>query len=130
MPIYGSVILYFLLGTKSGSNENQKQSVDDENDDVKTRNDTTREIKFLPTKLKDKAWTLAFGMLNGARYAAFYGAVLFMPMADYIVYIATTPIFSYIFSCLLIKTKLTILKVSILFLQKLKTSNYQTQDGV
>jgi len=113
MPIYGSVILYSLLATKSGSNKNQKRPVKDDNNDVKTPNDIskeTREIKFLPTKFKDKAWTLAFGMLNGARYAAFYGAVLFMPMADYIVYIATTPIFSYIFSCLLIKTKLTILK--------------------
>ena len=122
MPIYGSVILYFLLSTKSGSNKNQKQPVDDDND-VKTPNDIskeTREIKCLPTKFKDKAWTLAFGMLNGARYAAFYGAVLFMPMADYIVYIATTPIFSYIFSCLFIKTKLTILKVLIFFLQEIK----------
>ena len=121
MPIYGSVILFFLLSTKSGSNENQKGPSDNDHNDAKISDDIpkeTREIKFLPTKFKDKAWTLAFGMLNGARYAAFYGAVLFMPMADYIVYIATTPIFSYIFSCLFIKTKLTILKVFIFFYKK------------
>ena len=68
----------------------------------------------MPSRHKDKAWTLAYGIFNGARFAAFYGAVLFMPMADYIVCIATTPIFSYIFSILLIKSKFTILKVYII----------------
>ena len=70
-----------------------------------------KEITFMPSRNKDKGWTIAYGIFNGARFAAFYAAVLFMPMADYIVCIATTPIFSYIFSCLLIKTKFTILKV-------------------
>ena len=80
-------------------------------DNTKPKDETIKEIRFIPSRTKDKAWTLLYGIFNGARFAAFYAAVLFMPMADYIVCIATTPIFSYVFSCLLIKTKFTILKV-------------------
>ena len=80
-------------------------------DNTKPKDEIIKEIRFIPTRTKDKAWTLLYGIFNGARFAAFYAAVLFMPMADYIVCIATTPIFSYVFSCLLIKTKFTILKV-------------------
>ena len=94
---------------ENGSNKDndQTQNVD------KSTNNLSKEIKFMPSRCKDKAWTISYGIFNGARFAAFYGAVLFMPMADYIVCIATTPIFSYIFSCLLIKTKFTALKVGI-----------------
>ena len=74
-------------------------------------NNKVKEVKFFPSATQDKVWALTYGMFAGARFAAFYAAVLFMPMGDYIVCIATTPIFSYIFSILLIKTKLTILKV-------------------
>ena len=108
--MFGGLILYYMLS----SNKNAKKRQDEENemeDDEGAKKDSEKEIKFLPSRHKDKAWTLAYGIFNGARFAAFYGAVLFMPMADYIVCIATTPIFSYIFSCLLIKTKFTILKV-------------------
>ena len=80
-------------------------------DNTKPKDEIIKEIRFIPSRTKDKAWTLLYGIFNGARFAAFYAAVLFMPMADYIVCIATTPIFSYVFSCLLIKTKFTILKV-------------------
>jgi len=112
IPMFGGLILYYMLS----SNKNAKKRQDEENemeDDEGVKKDSEKEIKFLPSRHKDKAWTLAYGIFNGARFAAFYGAVLFMPMADYIVCIATTPIFSYIFSCLLIKTKFTILKTSL-----------------
>ena len=66
---------------------------------------TGKKQLFLRRK-KNKYFSRAWNV-----FAAFYAAVLFMPMADYIVCIATTPIFSYVFSCLLIKTKFTILKV-------------------
>ena len=74
-------------------------------DNTKPKDEIVKEIRFIPSRTKDKAWTLLYGIFNGARFAAFYAAVLFMPMADYIVCIATTPIFSYVFSCLLIKPK-------------------------
>ena len=103
IPTFAAVILFALFRpTTISSDEDNKR--DNENGDIK-------EIKFLPSRTKDKIWTLSYMMFNGARFAAFYGAVLFMPMADYIVCIATTPIFSYLFSILLIKTKLTVLKV-------------------
>ena len=80
-------------------------------DNTNPKDEIIKEIRFIPSRTKDKGWTLLYGIFNGARFAAFYAAVLFMPMADYIVCIATTPIFSYVFSCLLIKTKFTMLKV-------------------
>ena len=106
--MFGGLILFYLLTSNKNNHDEEKEI-----DNGEAKNDSAKEIKFLPSSHKDKAWTLAYGIFNGARFAAFYGAVLFMPMADYIVCIATTPIFSYIFSCLLIpwKTKFTILKV-------------------
>ena len=108
IPMFGGLILFYLLTSNKNSQDEEKEI-----DNGEAKNDSAKEITFLPSSHKDKAWTLAYGIFNGARFAAFYGAVLFMPMADYIVCIATTPIFSYIFSCLLIpwKTKFTILKV-------------------
>lgn len=99
--------------SSQASNEKRSGSSDNEQtqDVEESTKDSSKEIKFMPSRRRDKAWTLSYGIFNGARFAAFYGAVLFMPMADYIVCIATTPIFSYVFSCLLIKTKFTILKV-------------------
>ena len=94
--------------TKDMQGRKDNEEIQDAN--VSTK-DSVKEIKFIPSRRKDKAWTISYGIFNGARFAAFYAAVLFMPMADYIVCIATTPIFSYVFSCLLIKTKFTILKV-------------------
>ena len=118
IPIFGAVILFFILS----SNKNNKKTKDaeKETEDEEAKKDAEKEITFMPSRHKDKAWTLAYGIFNGARFAAFYGAVLFMPMADYIVCIATTPIFSYIFSILLIKSKFTILKVYIILEQRIK----------
>ena len=109
------MILYFLCVHKEPSSKNDSQVVEENEDENATnassKKTTKKEIRFLPSQNKDKAWALSYGLFNGARFAAFYAAVLFMPMADYIVCIATTPIFSYLFSCILIKTKLTVLKV-------------------
>ena len=98
------------LRSSKGRNVSTDQNEEIEGQE-KSPKDLNKEITFMPTRHKDKGWTIAYGIFNGARFAAFYAAVLFMPMADYIVCIATTPIFSYIFSCLLIKTKFTVLKV-------------------
>ena len=92
-------------------NSAKGQGEDEIDGQEKPLKDLNKEITFMPSSNKDKGWTIAYGIFNGARFAAFYAAVLFMPMADYIVCIATTPIFSYVFSVLLIKTKFTILKV-------------------
>ena len=118
IPIFGAVILFFILS----SNKNSKKTKDaeKETEGEEAKKDAEKEITFMPSRHKDKAWTLAYGIFNGARFAAFYGAVLFMPMADYIVCIATTPIFSYIFSILLIKSKFTILKVYIILELRIK----------
>ena len=97
---------------RSINNHSETREVDDDvQDEGEKVTKENKEIKFFPSRHTDKAWTFAYGIFNGARFAAFYAAVLFMPMADYIVCIATTPIFSYIFSCLIIKTKFTFLKV-------------------
>ena len=102
--------------TNTGLNSSKENSPEVQGEDEidgqeKPLKDLNKEITFMPSRNTDKGWTIAYGIFNGARFAAFYAAVLFMPMADYIVCIATTPIFSYIFSVLLIKTKFTILKV-------------------
>ena len=106
-PTFATLILFALFRPTTMSSDEEKKRDNETNNE----NGDIKEIKFLPSRTKDKIWTLSFMMFSGARFAAFYGAVLFMPMADYIVCIATTPIFSYLFSILLIKTKLTILKV-------------------
>ena len=70
-------------------------------------------MDIVPGTLLEKGGCVGYAFFGGVRYACLYSAVLFMPMADFIVVCATTPIFSYLFSRLFIKTKLTVIKVSI-----------------
>ena len=70
-----------------------------------------KSLDFLPGSLVEKIGCFSYAFFGGVRYACLYSAVLFIPMADFIVICATTPIFSYLFSRLFLKSKLTVIKV-------------------
>ena len=72
---------------------------------------TAKSLDVIPGTWAEKAGCVGYAFFGGVRYACLYSAVLFVPMADFIVICATTPIFSYLFSRLFLKSKLTVIKV-------------------
>jgi len=122
IPVFAAIVLLAQWKTKKQQQKKEEEeppktvasdneAVDGSGGESKQKVEP-KQMTFFPRKTSEKFGCLAYAFSGGVRYASIYSAVLFVPMADLIVVLATTPIFSYFFQRLFLKTKITVLKVT------------------
>ena len=113
--VFAITIFYLIViqGGKKALYQNIEGKNENQGNEEKHDKNLAQEITILPTAKSDKAWTLAFGICNGIKYASLYGAVLFIPISLHTILMSVTPICTYVFSRFLLQIKFTILKTVI-----------------
>jgi len=104
IPLMALLILF----AKWRINNAKSQTTD--NDSPPANDNQEDKVAFLPTNISEKVALIALGVTTSAIFATQFSALLFIPMADFIVITSTSSIYAYFLQQAIQRSRISLLK--------------------